>query len=215
MSEQTSVKGKILVIDDSELVLEITRDALQEVGYQVLTNSSWVEVNATIREHRPNLILLDLMMPSIKGESLCEILKKSSFGRDIPIIIFSTKEESEIKRLAEDVRRRGLHRQAHEQEGHRRQRGLLLREVLRFLRPRTARPRPRAGEHAMKKARVEKVVKALGPAISRLQKELAGKQGTAEERGLRRKLKRAQRKSRRLATSLAPRPAKKGESSSS
>ena len=48
------------------------------------------------------MILLDLMMPSIKGESLCEILKKSSFGRDIPIIIFSTKEESEIKRLAED-----------------------------------------------------------------------------------------------------------------
>lgn len=96
-------RGKILVIDDSELVLDITRDALEEEGYEVLTNSSWVEVNATIREHRPDMILLDLMMPSIKGESLCEILKKSSFGRDIPIIIFSTKEESEIKRLAEDA----------------------------------------------------------------------------------------------------------------
>ena len=96
-------KGKILVIDDSELVLEITRDALQEAGYEVLTNSSWMEVNATIRENRPDLILLDLMMPSIKGESLCEILKKSSFGRDIPIIIFSTKEEDEIRRLAEDA----------------------------------------------------------------------------------------------------------------
>lgn len=96
-------KGKILVIDDSELVLEITRDALQEAGYEVLTNSSWMEVNATIRENRPDLILLDLMMPSIKGESLCEILKKSSFGRDIPIIIFSTKEEDEIRKLAEDA----------------------------------------------------------------------------------------------------------------
>lgn len=94
-------RGKILVIDDSELVLEITKDALEESGYQVLTNSSWVEVNATIRAERPDMILLDLMMPSIKGESLCEILKKSSFGRDIPIIIFSTKEEAEIKRLAE------------------------------------------------------------------------------------------------------------------
>ena len=102
MSESTP-KGKILVIDDSELVLEITRDALEDVGYEILTNSSWVEVNSTIREHRPDMILLDLMMPSIKGESLCEILKKSSFGRDIPIIIFSTKEESEIKQLAEDA----------------------------------------------------------------------------------------------------------------
>lgn len=96
-------RGRILVIDDSELVLEITRDALEEAGYEVLTNSSWMEVNATIRERRPDMILLDLMMPSIKGESLCEILKKSSFGREIPIIIFSTKEESEIQRLAEDA----------------------------------------------------------------------------------------------------------------
>jgi DNA-binding response OmpR family regulator len=101
--EKIMSKGKILVIDDSELVLEITRDALQEAGYEVLTNSSWMEVNATIRENRPDLILLDLMMPSIKGESLCEILKKSSFGRDIPIIIFSTKEEDEIRKLAEDA----------------------------------------------------------------------------------------------------------------
>ena len=100
---ESPIRGKVLIIDDSELVLEITREALQEAGYQVVTNSSWVEVNATIREHRPDMILLDLMMPSIKGESLCEILKKSSFGRDIPIIIFSTKEESEIKRLAEDA----------------------------------------------------------------------------------------------------------------
>lgn len=100
MSDQ---KGKILIVDDSELVLEITRDALEESGYQVFTNSSWVEVNATIREQRPDMILLDLMMPSIKGESLCEILKKSSFGRGIPIIIFSTKEEAEIKRLAEEA----------------------------------------------------------------------------------------------------------------
>lgn len=103
VSDRKPSKGKILVIDDSELVLEITKDALEEAGYSVLVNSSWVEVNSTIREHRPDLILLDLMMPSIKGESLCEILKKSSFGRDIPIIIFSTKEESEIKRLAEDA----------------------------------------------------------------------------------------------------------------
>jgi CheY-like chemotaxis protein len=103
VADNNEPRGKILVIDDSELVLDITRDALEEEGYLVLTNSSWVEVNATIREHRPDMILLDLMMPSIKGESLCEILKKSSFGRDIPIIIFSTKEESEIKRLAEDA----------------------------------------------------------------------------------------------------------------
>ena len=106
MSEPTpgaGAKGRILVIDDSELVLDITREALEEAGYEVVTNSSWMEVNATIRERRPDMILLDLMMPSIRGESLCEILKKSSFGRTIPIIIFSTKDEAEIRMLAEEA----------------------------------------------------------------------------------------------------------------
>jgi len=96
-------KGRILVIDDSELVLELTREALQEIGYEVVTNSSWLEVNAAIRDHKPDLILLDLVMPSIKGESLCEILKRSSFSASIPIVIFSSKEEAEVKRLAEDA----------------------------------------------------------------------------------------------------------------
>ena len=98
-----ATKGRILVIDDSELVLEITREALEAAGYEVVTNSSWLEVNAAIRDHRPDLILLDLVMPSIKGESLCEILKRSSFSAEIPIVIFSSKSESEVKRLAEDA----------------------------------------------------------------------------------------------------------------
>ena len=93
---------RVVIAEDEAIIRMDLRETLEEEGYEVLTNSSWVEVNATILEHRPDMILLDLMMPSIKGESLCEILKKSSFGRDIPIIIFSTKEESEIKRLAED-----------------------------------------------------------------------------------------------------------------
>jgi PleD family two-component response regulator len=96
-------KGRILVIDDSELVLELTREALQEIGYEVVTNSSWLEVNAAIRDYKPDLILLDLVMPSIKGESLCEILKRSSFSASIPIVIFSSKDEAEVKRLAEDA----------------------------------------------------------------------------------------------------------------
>jgi CheY-like chemotaxis protein len=94
-------KGTILVIDDSRLVLDLARDALEDQGFEVITNSSWVEVNASIRDHRPDLILLDLMMPSIAGENLCEILKRSSFAGEIPIVLFSSKEEGEIERLAE------------------------------------------------------------------------------------------------------------------
>ena len=94
-------KATILVVDDSQLVLDLTREALEAEGFAVVTNSSWVEVNASIRKSRPDMILLDLMMPSIRGESLCEILKKSAFAGDIPIVLFSSKEEEEIRALAE------------------------------------------------------------------------------------------------------------------
>jgi len=93
-------KGTILVVDDSPLVLEMTRESLEAEGFRVVTNSSWVEVNASIRQHRPDMILLDLVMPSIRGESLCEILKRSAFAGDIPIVLFSAREEEEIRALA-------------------------------------------------------------------------------------------------------------------
>jgi CheY-like chemotaxis protein len=93
-------KGTILVVDDSPLVLDLAREALEPEGFHVVTNSSWVEVNASIRQHRPDLILLDLMMPSIRGENLCEILKRSTFAGGIPIVLFSAKEEEEIRELA-------------------------------------------------------------------------------------------------------------------
>ena len=90
-------KGIILLVDDSPLVLSMTRDFLEGGGYEVVTCDSWVEVNPIIRNQRPDLILLDLMMPGIAGEQICETLKKYEHSREIPVILYSTKPEEELK----------------------------------------------------------------------------------------------------------------------
>lgn len=95
-------KGKILVVDDSPLVLELVRETLSEAGYDVRTTSSWVEVNAALQRQRPDLILMDVQMPSIRGESFCRILKDSESWRDLPVVLFSSLDPSEIERLARE-----------------------------------------------------------------------------------------------------------------
>ena len=100
---KNGTRGRILVVDDSELILDITRQALTEADYDVRTNTSWVEVAASVREFQPDLILLDLNMPSIAGDNICEILKRSTFGKDIPIILFTSQDEGEVKRIVEKV----------------------------------------------------------------------------------------------------------------
>jgi CheY-like chemotaxis protein len=98
--EHESGKGSILVVDDSPLVLDVVRAGLEEGGYRVSTGSSWVEVNVELKRERPDLILLDIQMPSIGGESLCRILKESPTFGEIPVVLFSSLEAEEIRRLA-------------------------------------------------------------------------------------------------------------------
>ena len=119
-------KGKILVIDDSELVLEITRDALREEGYDVVTNSSWVEVNATIREHRPDMILLDLMMPDVDGFAVLEWIRDQGGAIRCPVVVLTSSEHAEHAQRCMDLGASAFHRKPSEVETL----GAMVREIV-------------------------------------------------------------------------------------
>lgn len=93
---------RILIVDDSELVLTMARDALEKEGYEVHTAYSGIEANRIIFApgKKPDLILLDIMMPMLNGDKVYEFFKRSEFSRDIPVAIFSSKDEEELKSLA-------------------------------------------------------------------------------------------------------------------
>lgn len=92
-------RGKILVVDDSEIVLEVAEMVLSEAGYDVATVASPFKLNPAIREHRPDVILLDVRMPALSGEKAAQILKQYNFSRHIPILLYSGLEEKELERL--------------------------------------------------------------------------------------------------------------------
>ncbi len=82
----------ILVVDDEPKVARLARDYLEKNGFRVLTASDGQSALTTARREKPDLIVLDLMLPNIDGREVCKILRRES---DVPIIMLTA--------LAEEV----------------------------------------------------------------------------------------------------------------
>lgn len=92
---------KIVVIDDSKLVLAVAADALEAAGYQVVTTDSGIEANRYIySDHRPDLILMDVMMPLLNGDRKVRFLKQRESSSQIPVLLMSTKPKEELAEIA-------------------------------------------------------------------------------------------------------------------
>ena len=97
-------RQKILIVDDSELVLTQAREALGQAGYDVLTASNGIEANGYIfSNHQPDLIILDVMLPMLSGDQKAKLLKEKECSRHIPILLISSKSEEELMRLATEA----------------------------------------------------------------------------------------------------------------
>jgi DNA-binding response OmpR family regulator len=87
---------KIVVIDDEESVREVVRAYLEKDGFRVFTAADGSEGLALAEKHQPDLIVLDLMLPDISGEQICEEVRSRS---DVPILMLTAK-ASEDERIA-------------------------------------------------------------------------------------------------------------------
>ena len=74
----------ILIIEDEESIQNIIKAFLEDAGYTVALAADGLEGIEQFRENKPDLVLLDLMLPKVDGFSVCEILRKES---QVPIII--------------------------------------------------------------------------------------------------------------------------------
>ncbi|HEY6837191.1 MAG TPA: response regulator [Geobacteraceae bacterium] len=97
-------KQRILIVDDSELVLAMAKDALEEAGFEVSTATNGIEANSFIfSPNKPDLIILDVMLPMLDGNKKAKLLKEKDFSKDIPIVLLSSKSEEELQRLVAEA----------------------------------------------------------------------------------------------------------------
>ena len=90
---------KILVVDDEELLVKGIRFNLQNDGYEILTGSNGLEAVNMAREHAPNLIILDVMMPEMDGMTACSTIREFS---NVPIILLTAKTDDMDKLMGFD-----------------------------------------------------------------------------------------------------------------
>ncbi len=83
-------KNKILVVDDEVDFTKLLKSNLEETGkYEVLALPDANDIISQVHVFRPDVILLDIIMPGIKGIEVCEMLNKDIIGKSVPIIILS------------------------------------------------------------------------------------------------------------------------------
>lgn len=80
---------KILVVDDELDFIELLRHRLPAPEYIVLFATNGTDALNQVWHHSPDVILMDLMLPDLDGLTLCQILRRQSSTRQIPIIMVS------------------------------------------------------------------------------------------------------------------------------
>jgi CheY-like chemotaxis protein len=98
-----SEKRRLVLIDDSEVVLAVLAPALAASGFDVRAVSSLRQFINTVLDWKPHLIVTDLYMPEMSGGELCGWLRAQIQTAKTPIIICSSAPNSELERVTKEV----------------------------------------------------------------------------------------------------------------
>jgi DNA-binding response OmpR family regulator len=97
-------KKKVLIVDDDKVILEIAKDVLTREGYSVFISDQSIGTSNLIARTKPHLIIMDVGMPGLRGDSICKVIKESNIYQEMKIILYSVKGQDELKGLAAESR---------------------------------------------------------------------------------------------------------------
>jgi two-component system cell cycle response regulator DivK len=79
-------KKKVLIVEDNELNMKLFHDLVEACGHEILETHDGIEALRLAREHRPDLILMDIQLPEVSGLEVTRWLKADEELRDIPVV---------------------------------------------------------------------------------------------------------------------------------
>ena len=83
------MRKKILVVDDESDIHEMLAEQLTDTGYEITIASNGDEALRKVQLNKPDLIILDVVMPGLDGPSVCAALKEDPKTKNIPIIFLT------------------------------------------------------------------------------------------------------------------------------
>jgi len=96
-------KKKIAIIEDDRNVLNLLKVILKDEGYEVYGAPTGIEIVNQLVNEKPDLIILDLMLPLLPGEKVIDTFQQKDVITGVPVIVISGKEEKEIKESAKEI----------------------------------------------------------------------------------------------------------------
>ncbi len=93
----------IVIIDDDLLVLETARRLLERDGLRVFVYSEGYDATNFAVRHRPDLVLMDVNMPFLSGDSMATLFKRHEQLSHVPLVLFSSNEEGALRRMAREI----------------------------------------------------------------------------------------------------------------
>lgn len=102
--EINSERKRILIVDDDPIIVETLVQALEEedYNYEIISASDGFEAGLQVNHFRPHLMVLDIMMPDIKGYEVCKKIKSNEETKDTKIIVLSAYlDDEKFKKMKE------------------------------------------------------------------------------------------------------------------
>ncbi len=97
------MQKNILIVDDEKDIVELVAYNLGREGYRITKAYDGQQAWQFIRENRPDLLILDLMLPGINGFELCRLIRKQRETEDLPIIMLTAKTDSVDKIMGLEI----------------------------------------------------------------------------------------------------------------
>ena len=95
------MEPQVLIVEDEEAIITLLKYNLEREGFRVFTAMDGEEALITLREKKPDVVVLDWMLPSLSGIEICRQMRRNPETKNIPVIMLSARGE-------EDDRVRGL-----------------------------------------------------------------------------------------------------------
>ncbi|HEY3447910.1 MAG TPA: response regulator [Myxococcales bacterium] len=96
------IKHKVLIVDDSPVVLEGSAIILEEAGFEVVTLDNPLSVAHAVRKENPQVLLIDLNMPTLNGATVVKILGQRDAGRRTKVVLYSDAPVDQLRRVANE-----------------------------------------------------------------------------------------------------------------
>lgn len=91
----TKPTARIVLIEDNPALSEIYQTRLELMGLEVLTAQDGIAGLYLVQNEKPDLVLLDMMVPAIAGDEVLKRMRNTDWGKDIPVLVVSNLDEEE------------------------------------------------------------------------------------------------------------------------